>query len=193
MDFYNEYVMAWGYEKIFDEKSIPKMLFRDVSTLRIIMFLIMKKYNFKITLSCEEFIKDCTFMGQKQNCSKIFALRTTYNGYCCAFNYVRPHVNNMLNETIPSLSPIKVTKSGINNGLELLIDNDLEDYFFSTLPTVGVTVQIFNSKDFPDQASGSFTELILPAGHEMFVNIHGVKVKATPELRKHSIKNVFKR
>lgn len=38
---------------------------------------------------CNEILISCEWSGIKYNCSDLFELRRTAEGYCCSFNYIR--------------------------------------------------------------------------------------------------------
>lgn len=40
-----------------------------------------------------------------------------------------------------NLEPYKVTEVGMHNGLKVIVNNDLEDYMYSTAPPAGVKVK----------------------------------------------------
>ena len=39
--------------------------------------------------NCTDFIKECHWQGSKEDCSSIFELRKTDDGFCCSFNALR--------------------------------------------------------------------------------------------------------
>lgn len=43
----------------------------------------------QLTTPCEDLVKKCRWQGHAVNCSKMFYLRLTFEGYCCVFNYVK--------------------------------------------------------------------------------------------------------
>lgn len=43
----------------------------------------------EITIPCDELLRTCFWRNVEIDCSSLFLLRLTYDGYCCAFNYVK--------------------------------------------------------------------------------------------------------
>jgi len=58
--------------------------------------------------NCSDFIQECWWQGNKEDCNSIFELRKTDEGFCCSFNALRQ------SETI-DLSSIRHTDSDDNN------------------------------------------------------------------------------
>lgn len=45
--------------------------------------------NLQLSPNCIDGFLSCTFQGLVRNCSDIFVIRKTQDGFCCTFNYVR--------------------------------------------------------------------------------------------------------
>jgi hypothetical protein len=45
--------------------------------------------SLQLITPCEDLLKVCHWKGVRVNCSDIFYMRLTFEGYCCAFNYVK--------------------------------------------------------------------------------------------------------
>ena len=58
--------------------------------------------------NCTDFIKECHWQGSKEDCSSIFELRKTDDGFCCSFNALRQ-------SEIVDLSAIRSPIRRVNN------------------------------------------------------------------------------
>lgn len=93
----------------------------------------------------------CLWGGRQYNCSDIFQTRKNFEGFCCSFNYVRPIAAKLFEKSSNKRSGdetnfhnkiLHVVNYGMEYGLSFRINNDLEDYFFTTIPSTGITVDI---------------------------------------------------
>ncbi len=50
----------------------------------VVMLLLLK-----VMPACSDFILGCWWQGQVQDCSKIFQVRKTNDGFCCSFNALK--------------------------------------------------------------------------------------------------------
>lgn len=46
--------------------------------------------HFQLAPKCEDTLIRCQWGDSEVNCSEVFSLRKTWEGFCCIFNYVRP-------------------------------------------------------------------------------------------------------
>nr|CAI5868401.1 unnamed protein product [Callosobruchus analis] len=139
--------------------------------------------------SCEDMLQSCRWAGKSGDCTKLFTRRITYDGFCCTFNYVRPFTNSKIyTDTGKKLQvevkePKKPIGAGAINGLSIALKNDLEDYFFTSLETTGYKVLIFNTADYPDKISGSFTEIIAGFNKEVLIGLRVDVCRGSSALR----------
>lgn len=52
--------------------------------------LMRMSFKFQLTPPCADILVKCQWEGEEVNCKEIFSYRKTRDGYCCAFNLVRP-------------------------------------------------------------------------------------------------------
>ncbi|KAJ8958910.1 hypothetical protein NQ318_019678 [Aromia moschata] len=48
------------------------------------------KHIEQLTTPCSEMLRKCYWSGGERNCNELFFTRTTYEGPCCVFNYMKP-------------------------------------------------------------------------------------------------------
>lgn len=65
----------------------------------------------------------------------------------------------------------------------MTLNNDLEDYFFTTTETTGNMVYIFVPGEYPNENAISLTELIINFGLDAFIGIEAEVTKTDPSLR----------
>ena len=52
-----------------------------------LLIYLMKYQIYQVMLTCEDMILECYWFGQKyDDCTNLFDVRYTDNGYCCTFN-----------------------------------------------------------------------------------------------------------
>ncbi|XP_050309983.1 sodium channel protein Nach-like [Anthonomus grandis grandis] len=101
-----------------------------------------------ISPSCHKLIKKCFWKGERKKCEDMFEKIKTPIGYCCAFNYFG--LRNMSRKKTAFRYPSRTSSCGFQSGLEVLIDNDPNDYFATHIPSIGYRVLIHYPYDIPD-------------------------------------------
>ncbi|XP_018562616.1 pickpocket protein 28-like [Anoplophora glabripennis] len=152
----------------------------------------------ELTTPCEEILQKCRWNSQNYPCEDIFLTRMTFDGVCCVFNYIRPSERaslyiNQNRHAVPS-EPEVSHGSGMQYGLEVVLNNDVDDYFYPTLETTGFKVHFFHCKDFPDVLSGSLKEYLVDVGKRILFNIEVDVIRSTPQIKSipiHSRKCMF--
>ncbi|CAD6201450.1 GSCOCG00000250001-RA-CDS, partial [Cotesia congregata] len=101
----------------------------------------------RLSPSCTEGIQSCYFRNKLVNCSDLFKFRKNQHGYCCTkfltvciFNYVREPDEITTDKEFKKhkpLRPLKIGNSGINNGLSIVREPELDDYFFTFFEMIG--------------------------------------------------------
>ncbi|XP_018401441.1 PREDICTED: sodium channel protein Nach-like, partial [Cyphomyrmex costatus] len=125
-----------------------------------------------LTPQCSVILLKCMLHGAARNCSELFEFRKTQDGYCCTFNYVRESDDILeLNHMINPRDQEQVKTLGIRNGLTIVMDPLLDDYFYSILPVKGWKVTVFNPTDYPDMTSGGVTEVIAMPQYETYLDV----------------------
>lgn len=150
------------YDYDFDGNVIDQLL--DFQNILDATGYSIKEVLEELATPCEELLWKCSLQEKAVNCSKIFKTMFTQDGYCCIFNYLNGRRTNMF--AVPTFSwlPLLISKifrneeeyytksfkteSGIENGVRVTINNNIEDYFYTTLSVFGVMVQIINN--FPN-------------------------------------------
>ncbi|CAH1374704.1 unnamed protein product, partial [Tenebrio molitor] len=168
----------FSYNK--EDKPTISMLQNIVEKLQLNIITVMKM----LTLQCEDLLLKCRWKGVDVNCSNIFKLRLTYDGYCCTFNYAKKtlHFHEGEMEDFPITG-----EAGVDKGLSVTINNEIEDYMYAPLYSQGVTIQIFIPTDYPDKPSGSLTEIVGEVGTENFLKIKPTTVKTVGEVIKYPL------
>lgn len=122
------------------------------------------------------------------DCKSLFQMRRTYTGKCCAFNYLRPVASEIrrqteFNHTITLPEAAHILHNGIGFGLDVLIDQQVDDYAFSLHSNVGTRILVFSPLDFPDQTSGAVKEKFLGVGEEMIMSLEPMPITGSDEIR----------
>lgn len=72
---------------------------------------------------------------------------------------------------------------GLMYGLEVELNNDLDDYFYTTMETTGFKVHFFLCRDFPDVLSGSLKEFLVDIGRHTLFTIEVDVIRSTPQVK----------
>ncbi|KAF5282751.1 hypothetical protein FQR65_LT02748 [Abscondita terminalis] len=140
------------------------------------MFDIMKS----LATPCEELLVECIWKTKTYKCSKLFHLRATYLGFCCTFNYLLPFTKDKVD--------LRLGVAGPQNGLIVEAKSDINDYFYPSLPTTGLSVQIFTPTDYPDAHTGNHQLKFVPLNSETSFILEPQTFYSVAEVRKHPIK-----
>lgn len=135
----------------------------------------------RLSPQCEEILEQCTWEGVERQCSELFQLRATQEGFCCTFNYVRSDANfpQQLGE------PIKTRFYGAELGLILILNVGNEaDYYYPLLNNNGHSVLVFQSHDYPDMASGYLEQRFIKPNVETMVELFPSTLVAADSLRR---------
>lgn len=122
------------------------------------------------------------------DCQTIFKVRRTYTGRCCAFNYLRPGASefrrqNGFNHTVTFPEAAHIMHNGIGFGLDVLIDQQVDDYAFALHSNIGTRILVFSPMNFPDQTSGAIKEKFLGVGEEMIMSLEPIPITGSDEIR----------
>ncbi|XP_076668488.1 sodium channel protein Nach [Andrena cerasifolii] len=138
----------------------------------------------RLTPLCEDILLRCRFQADERNCSEIFMFRKTQDGFCCTFNYATKGDDIPLKSGVDhKVEPLKVDNLGEENGLSVLLEPFLNDYFHSLLPITGWKVTLFNPHDYPDATSGGVMDVLVSPRTELSV--------ATEAIVSYSTKNII--
>ncbi|XP_048512799.1 sodium channel protein Nach-like [Athalia rosae] len=131
-----------------------------------------------LTPRCQDVILSCTYAGREVTCSDIFTLRKTQDGYCCTFNYVRQSDEFIpasgYNSTGYKSKVLRPNGPGVSNGLSILIEPLLDDYFYTIPSGRGWKIIIFDSEDYPDNPSGSVIEQMISPSTETYLRLDAI-------------------
>ncbi|CAK9800136.1 Sodium channel protein Nach [Anthophora plagiata] len=141
----------------------------------------------RLTPQCTDTLLQCYFDNTQKNCTDIFSVGKTQNGFCCTFNYVtkledRPKFTKIREPEVRMAGNV-----GLYFGLTVSMEPLLDDYSYSIHPMNGWKVMIFNPFDFPDSNSGSVSEVLVRPSSEEFVELKAVGMYSTNSIRSYSI------
>ncbi|XP_063706215.1 pickpocket protein 11-like [Culicoides brevitarsis] len=122
---------------------------------KLLAFNKLKIENVMATLmpECDKTIEKCFWLGTEVRCDAFFESTVTFLGNCCSFNYVglKSYRNSSRRAKSSILQEAKlVTASGPLNGLTIVLNPLVDDYFFSTFKMKGFRVIVHDSYDFPE-------------------------------------------
>ncbi|XP_015837285.1 sodium channel protein Nach [Tribolium castaneum] len=140
-----------------------------------------------LTTPCDDLLQMCRWKGHKINCSNIFRLRLTFEGYCCVFNYVKNTSEWWMRRARDETLVLEYGSPGISNGLSVELNIDIDDYFYTMMSSTGVNVHIFIPSDYPDKSSGDLIENIADIGTENFVEIIPTTVRAVRDVMNYAV------
>ncbi|KAJ8921011.1 hypothetical protein NQ315_015807 [Exocentrus adspersus] len=102
--------------------------------------------------SCDDMIVSCKWKGEEKRCDAIFEVVRTAEGFCCSFNYfaLRKHSFKKIFGKKMQKQPRRVTSCGYLTGLEILLDNDFNDYLATSIPAIGYNILIHHPRHFPN-------------------------------------------
>lgn len=136
-------------------------------------------------------LKRCKWQGQLVDCESLFKIRRTYTGRCCAFNYLRPVASEIrrqtaFNHTVTLSEGAHILHYGIGFGLDVVIDQQVDDYAFSLHSNIGTRILVFSPLNFPDQTSGAIKEKFLGVGEEMIMTLEPIPITGSDEIRAYN-------
>ncbi|XP_030747911.1 sodium channel protein Nach-like [Sitophilus oryzae] len=143
-EFFESFIYLLNNDKEYDYNN------KDNEILESILKVENKTIEKSVAPSCSDFLKRCIWKGNEDRCKQLFTQTKTANGYCCSFNYIQYKLYaKELQE------PKRVSGVGYQSGLEVLLDNNPDDYFVTDISSVGYRILIHLSEDFPDVASSN--------------------------------------
>ncbi|XP_054729110.1 pickpocket protein 11 [Anastrepha obliqua] len=160
----------------FDSGSVD---FKEVAEFQETFFN-KQKYSVRETIAklapkCEDLILKCIWEGKIYECTKLFTMNFTPNGYCCTAEFhdeLKSRGGNIMLQ-----------------GLSLLLNTSKDDYFVTDRSFAGFTLQIFNRGDFPDASiGGSVQESFIPRGSDVELRASAFIQTSTSELSIYSVK-----
>ncbi|KAK4879268.1 hypothetical protein RN001_007414 [Aquatica leii] len=98
----------------------------------------------KVAPTCDEIMLKCFWKNEERYCNLLFKEVMTSYGRCCAFNMFAFGQDETFKYG-PNSKPRYATSCGVQSGLFVICDNNLDDYFASMLPAYGYMVLVHNS------------------------------------------------
>lgn len=135
-----------------------------------------------ISPKCTDFALKCKWGGVDYNCSDILKERTTNEGFCCTFNFVR---SSSFNET--QEEPKIAAGIGPEMGLTILLNLSSADYFYPLKNFIGVTTLIFDPTEFADSATGFVREVPVERNMETRITLSAQTFYAVDEVQRYSV------
>lgn len=80
--------------------------------------------------------------------------------------------------------------TGIENSLQIILNDSYDDYFYTSMDTTGYMVHIFYPYDFPDKVSGSLTEILVNFATEALISIQVDVIKSSDAMKALPINRV---
>ncbi|KAJ3643910.1 hypothetical protein Zmor_015337 [Zophobas morio] len=187
LDVVQDYMKTLGSFYDFDDTNIHKQLqfqqilekFTHVDEFRPVKLM---KW---LSPTCEDFLLRCSWKNQEVNCSEIFQLRLTFEGYCCVFNYVK-ETNEVISESFRQ-NEIMFGEAGLHSGLTVVLNNQLNDYFYTKQASMGANVHIFNPTDYPDKSSGGLSEQLIGISTEFLIQLETITYDAVRDVVYHPV------
>ncbi|KYB27522.1 Pickpocket protein 28-like Protein [Tribolium castaneum] len=182
-----EYMQALGSFYDFDHTKTPKLL-----TLQKILEQFPQIEHFRpgnlikwLAPSCDDLIINCSWKNEQRNCSELFQQRLSFEGSCCMFNYVKNTVENISDNF--RNRKIMSGDAGINYGLTIELNNQIDDYFYTQHASLGANIHIFNPDDYPDKNSGGLTEQLVGLSREFYMQLETIGFRSVPEVIDYSV------
>ncbi|XP_049694451.2 sodium channel protein Nach isoform X1 [Helicoverpa armigera] len=146
-----------------------------------------------LTPRCEDLLVRCVWNTEPRKCLDLFDFRLTMNGYCCTFNYLRPHDTIFENVTNSSRNTDMYRYGNksffdFDQGLKVLLRLNESDDFFYNIPLQGAQLQFSDAYDFPDSPSGSFAMQIISPNVQMSVMVTASLTEASRDIQHVPIK-----
>jgi len=132
--------------------------------------------------TCSDIVKKCKWGGAEVKCSDYLRDRTTNEGFCCTFNYVRP---STFNETPDK--PLIAAGIGSDMGLTILLNLSLSDYYYPLKNFGGATTLIFDSTEFADSATGFVREVPIERDLETRITLGALSFYAVDEVQRYGV------
>ncbi|EFX85936.1 hypothetical protein DAPPUDRAFT_98455 [Daphnia pulex] len=108
---------------------------------------------------CSQMLLYCEWQSRPVNCSDIFQLVPSNQGFCCVYNLQTVHLNRKRNRAVPAgQQPVKAHGEGVQMGLTVLLDAQIDDYALTSSFFHGFKVLIHHPEDQPDPSTKGFAD-----------------------------------
>ncbi|XP_076279111.1 sodium channel protein Nach-like [Lasioglossum baleicum] len=132
-----------------------------------------------LTPECSRLLIACALHNKRRNCSDMFSVEITQDGFCCTFNYFPGGDDNVTYEVAEDV--------GFIEGLIVMMDPMLDDYFFTMMPVTGIKAMIFDPREYPDTITGGVTELLISPQRKQFVRLRALALSSSKLMQKFSV------
>lgn len=131
----------------------------------------------KLMYSCSKLLFRCRWEGKITDCKEIFSSSETYQGFCCAFNVLKPTGATAATKTQ------KVRKTqffGPDLGLSVILNPLIEKNAMTSVNSEGIKILISKPNLFP---SSRTIERMLPHKQETFVEVRPERTDCSSAVR----------
>lgn len=104
------------------------------------------------------------------------------DGNCGSYFRVQSDYNN----SITLNKPMLVHRYGLDFGLIVLIDQQIDDYAYTMHSNVGTRIMVYDPRNFPDSTSGAIKEKFIGRHEEMFLSIRPMPVNGSVAMKHYS-------
>ncbi|XP_063702433.1 sodium channel protein Nach-like [Culicoides brevitarsis] len=171
-------------------KSLSKLTTLDLETDKTILEVEKKLLGANLTIAalmetvsqpCNRLLMRCQLRGDVVRCNRIFRLITTYEGFCCSFNYyaLRDHLE--LNSTGVSNTNMKLEGAGKYVGLTVQINSSTDAYVSPAYPFYGTIIIIHQSSNYPEFSKS--IDLVQP-GQEVRLAVEPTVIESTENVER---------
>ncbi|XP_046454006.1 pickpocket protein 28-like isoform X2 [Daphnia pulex] len=130
---------------------------------------------------CSQMLLYCEWQSKPVNCSDIFQLVPSNQGFCCVYNLQTVHLNRKRNRAVPAgQQPVKAHGEGVQMGLTVLLDAQIDDYALTSSFFHGFKVLIHHPEDQPDPSTKGFA---VSPGSEVFIGVSASSIFSTDDVR----------
>ncbi|XP_052750407.1 pickpocket protein 28-like [Galleria mellonella] len=146
---------------------------------------------------CENLAVYCMFNTIEKNCSDMFSLVKTVDGYCCGFNYGMPNdgsKDNLLqsgdnieyfeeqsDDKSTNLRILATPKAGRTSGIYVVFNLEPEDYpSWAYVPYVGANIILSDPSDFPET---TILSKFVSSGESLDFNLEPLIFQIDPRIR----------
>ncbi|XP_059352662.1 pickpocket protein 28-like [Daphnia carinata] len=130
---------------------------------------------------CSQMLLYCEWQSKSVNCSEIFQLVPSNQGFCCVYNLQTVHLNRKRNRAVPvGQQPVKAYGEGVQMGLTVLLDAQIDDYALTSSFFHGFKVLIHHPEDQPDPSTKGFA---VSPGNEVYVGVTASSIFSTEDVR----------
>lgn len=129
----------------------------------------------KLMYPCHELLFRCRWEGKISNCSELFSVSETYQGYCCSFNILKP-----IGSTVSAVRNQKARKtqfSGPEMGLSVILKPLIERNAMTSVNSEGIIILLNEYNLYPSERS---IERMLPHKSETFVEVRPERTDCSP-------------